>query len=381
MKKFTYVLFFLLGVVSSPVFSQTGSFTERMSNYKGPKIAVADCILLMDKVYTDPNLKNLENGDANLAQLRNAVNQIMISFDDFKGQYNKDEWFGLQMSDGFYLSGSLKSEESYSTYFDFLTDKQMNPQLLVLKAYIYDASRFDFSKDPIGKIRGDLEVELQKVGKTYSDIKEFAMYACDKGMVQEVVLQLAESAYIERTQEYKPGKGLALYFSDQNSYLGNAEFTLETCFPAEAQVTLADGSSKSIATIQPEDKLLGMYADGTLSVQNQVLATNIHSGNYPLLALRFEPVSVNFASAHSIQMPVYELVCTPNHPVKTTEGVKQASALQAGDQVYLYDATTQQITMATLVDSQKSVEKATCVYNLKTQTGNYWVNGVLVNVK
>ncbi|HAI75475.1 MAG TPA: hypothetical protein DCM08_04445, partial [Microscillaceae bacterium] len=240
---------------------------------------------------------------------------------------------------------------------------------------------YDFSKDPIGKIRGDLEIELQKVGKTYNDIREFAMYACEKGMVQELVVQLTEDSYNERTQEYKPGTGLALYFNDQNSFLGKSEFTSASCFPAEAQVTLADGSSKSIATIQPEDKLLGMDANGALSVQNQVLAIDIHSGNYPLLALHFEPISVSFASAQSTQMPAYELICTPNHPVKTTVGVKQASALQAGDQVYFYDVTTQQVITATLVDAQKSVEKASRVYNLKTQTGNYWVNGVLVNVK
>ncbi|HAI75909.1 MAG TPA: hypothetical protein DCM08_06635, partial [Microscillaceae bacterium] len=183
MKKFTYALFFLCCITSNKVFSQAGpgTFGERMSNYKGSKIAVAECILLMDKIYADPSLKNLENGDANLAQLRNTVNQIMMSFDDFKGQYNKDEWFGMQMSDGFYLSGSLKSEESAGTYFDFLTDKQMNPQLLVLKAYIYDAARYDFSKDPIGKIRGDLEIELQKVGKTTMILESLPCMLAKKG--------------------------------------------------------------------------------------------------------------------------------------------------------------------------------------------------------
>lgn len=173
------------------------------------------------------------------------------------------------------------------------------------------------------------------------------------------------------------------YFDLKKGY--DAPFRCEeaVCFPAFARVALPDGRQVHISKVRPGDLVLGYDARLGKVVPARVVRLDIHDEQaYPLVQLTIgaAPVYAGLDVAPGRYKPATELVLTPNHPVVTREGQQlRADELRPSDDVL--QLTPEASLETTRLSDRQPAGTAPIVYNLRTETGNYFVGGVLVGSK
>jgi hypothetical protein len=156
------------------------------------------------------------------------------------------------------------------------------------------------------------------------------------------------------------------------------------CFPAYARVALPDGRQVHISKVRPGDLVLGYDAQTGKTVPTRVQRLDIHDEqSYPLVQLTIGTPAMYaglLPGPGRPYKPAAELVLTPNHPVATATGQQlRADQLRPSDELLqLTPAATVETTH--LADRQEA-GTAPIVYNLRTETGNYFVGGLLVGAK
>ncbi|MCC3159551.1 Hint domain-containing protein [Hymenobacter sp. 15J16-1T3B] len=156
------------------------------------------------------------------------------------------------------------------------------------------------------------------------------------------------------------------------------------CFPAYARVALPEGREIHISKVRPGDVVLGYDALTGKTVPTRVLRLDIHDEQkYPLVQLTIGAQQV-YADLDSTPgrpyKPATELTVTPNHPIVTAEGQQlRADELRPSDNV-LQLGSAAAVETTHLTDRQDA-GAVPIVYNLRTETGNYFVGGVLVGSK
>ncbi|RTQ48241.1 hypothetical protein EJV47_17485 [Hymenobacter gummosus] len=173
------------------------------------------------------------------------------------------------------------------------------------------------------------------------------------------------------------------YFDLKKVY--DAPFKCEelVCFPAFARVALPDGRQVHISKVRPGDVVLGYDAQTGRPVPTRVVRLDIHDEQaYPLVQLTIgaAPVYAGLEMLVGRYKAATELVLTPNHPIVTRQGQQlRADELRPSDDV-LQLGTDAAVETTHLADRQ-AAGSARVVYNLRTETGNYFVSGVLVGSK
>lgn len=152
----------------------------------------------------------------------------------------------------------------------------------------------------------------------------------------------------------------------------------EYCFPAQGQVTLADGSLRPIADIRPGDRLWSWSESEQQPVLTTVTGVDRHERNrIPLLELGLVQPAVPLASQTATDLPLHQLLCTANHPLQTANGPVAAGDLRLGDELLLYQG--QQVVPVQVAYIRSGQHHTTTVYSLQTQRNlPFWVDGVLV---
>ncbi|KAA9327151.1 hypothetical protein F0P96_18110 [Hymenobacter busanensis] len=157
---------------------------------------------------------------------------------------------------------------------------------------------------------------------------------------------------------------------------------LATCFPAAARVMLADGREVAISRVRPGDEVLGYNAATGQTVKTRVTRLDIHDERkYELVQLTVGAPAI-YAGLTTPAAPATdatELLLTPNHPVLTADGqALRADELRPSDDLLRLAVAGVETTH--LADRQPAGSTG-IVYNLRTETGNYFVSGVLVGSK
>jgi|GEM_PF-4930582 len=155
-----------------------------------------------------------------------------------------------------------------------------------------------------------------------------------------------------------------------------------TCFPAQALVTLADGRKQAIATITAGTLVQSYDARTGLISTTRVSEVQVHAGQeYQLLRLRFS-TPAPLASANEAATPMLsatEVLATPNHPFVTAENeAVRADELSRNQAVPFAAASGFE---SAYMAERSSAGTVPVVYNLKTEAGNYFVEGMLVGDK
>ncbi|GGF23678.1 Hint domain-containing protein [Hymenobacter cavernae] len=157
---------------------------------------------------------------------------------------------------------------------------------------------------------------------------------------------------------------------------------LATCFPPSARVNLPDGRQVHISRIRPGDEVLGYDAAMGRLRPVRVQRVDIHSDHdYALVQLTIGTPAVyaDLGTAAALATPAIKLLMTPNHPIITADRqALRADQLQPSDEVLRLNENEVETTH--LADRQPA-GTAWEVYNLRTETGNYFVSGVLVGSK
>jgi hypothetical protein len=151
----------------------------------------------------------------------------------------------------------------------------------------------------------------------------------------------------------------------------------DVCFPAQALVTLADGSAKPIAEIKAGQKVASYNAQtGNLEIA-VVQEVQTHEGKAYAITTLLAANELVTASTTTQTAYIVALQATPNHPVLTQEGRKPMNQVKANDVLYVYNATSGAFDTFKVYAAQ-SAETVSKVYNLVTDKGNFLINGATV---
>ncbi|GAA4013064.1 hypothetical protein GCM10022408_27440 [Hymenobacter fastidiosus] len=191
---------------------------------------------------------------------------------------------------------------------------------------------------------------------------------------QVQLLASSSSAIYDLNKQYGELKGL---------YEKPFQCEQVVCFPASAQVALPNGRPVAIQTLRAGDVVLGYDAATGQLVPTRVLRLDVHREQvYPLVQLTIGPPAV-YAGLQSVaaysSKPAAELVLTPNHPLILDDGqLRRADQLLPSDEVVQLGFGGVETNSLT---ARQPAGAAAVVFNLRTETGNYFVTGILVGSK
>ncbi|MFN8356583.1 MAG: Hint domain-containing protein [Spirosomataceae bacterium] len=160
---------------------------------------------------------------------------------------------------------------------------------------------------------------------------------------------------------------------------GKEEDKYEYCFPAESQVMLADGGSKSISQLQPGDRILSFEPTSKQFTVSTVQRLAIHQNRtFSLVQLGLIKASERISTGPA-QWDIKTIEATANHPIYTVTGKKSVEQLEVGEKVYLLeDGRVSEYEVFVKQTDKRNVSE---VFNVVADKPTYFVNGVLVFVK
>ena len=153
-----------------------------------------------------------------------------------------------------------------------------------------------------------------------------------------------------------------------------------SCFPADAMITMADGTQKKICEIEAGDFIQSYDLVSLRYISVPVDEIIIHNGKFELIEIAAINAENYSAGLNYLASSEFKMTATPDHPVFTSEGVKIISDLREGDQIIsIY--SQQKVLTGTILKCEKTNRIEDRVFNLKTNNYPYFVNGVLVMMK
>ena len=156
---------------------------------------------------------------------------------------------------------------------------------------------------------------------------------------------------------------------------------IEYCFPAEARVTLADGTTKAIADVQTGESVLSFNPKTKEAETATVQRVHVHANqSFKITRLTLvDPASLETARADEGRFLVETtLEGTANHPVLTATGRKSLGEVRVGETLFWHEAGTNALKAYRVFTAQPAFRRTGTVFNLVTDQPTYLVNGVLV---
>ncbi|CAN5870779.1 hypothetical protein BH24BAC1_BH24BAC1_33620 [soil metagenome] len=153
------------------------------------------------------------------------------------------------------------------------------------------------------------------------------------------------------------------------------------CFPAFAQVRMADGSLKAISAVKAGDLVMAYDAAREGKHETTVKAVSVHGRDEGISLTQLTLVAVEdiLASAGPlVRSAALTLEATGNHPVHTREGRKEVRQIREGDVLYAFDHASQAFREYRVEQVQPDGRVVKEVYNLHTASGNYLVEDLVV---
>ncbi|MEZ0539491.1 Hint domain-containing protein [Fibrella arboris] len=149
------------------------------------------------------------------------------------------------------------------------------------------------------------------------------------------------------------------------------------CFGPQSLVTLADGTQQAIVDVREGDLVMSYDAATKTVGSTRVTALNTHpmATETTLVGIWTVPTDELTASTVFMPSPAQLLEATANHPVLTAAGRKPLGDIAVGELVYRHDNG---VTYPARVVRTGSTGRATTVYSLRTEKGNYVVAGTVV---
>lgn len=172
---------------------------------------------------------------------------------------------------------------------------------------------------------------------------------------------------------------LAKEFSGVLAMKGKEEDKYEYCFPATAQVSMADGNLKNISEVKIGDKVLS-YNILTKKPQITIVQKlQIHENKqFDISRVLLIDPSQSMTASLGVKYNLKALDATANHPILTDKGMVKMGDLKVGNQVYVFDSETNTFKNYKIFITQPSNSKVSKVYNLLTEKENYLINSVVV---
>lgn len=154
------------------------------------------------------------------------------------------------------------------------------------------------------------------------------------------------------------------------------------CFAADASVTMADGSLKSISAVAVGDLVKSYDVVTKTVVTSPVTRVDTHKSTgsaaaFTLARIWLVPMQETTAGLGSLTAPTV-LEATANHPLLTAQGRKKMDEVNTGETVYHYEAATRTLKPFRVIRAEQAGRQVMAVYNLATEQGNYVVDETVV---
>ena len=147
-------------------------------------------------------------------------------------------------------------------------------------------------------------------------------------------------------------------------------------FPANAPVTMADGSVKSIADVRVGEHVK-TCKDGKTTITQVKQIDVFNQPTSALTAVYLRPAE-DRATPESPVVPALLLEATPHHYVQTNHGRKRMKKLSKKDILYHYEPSTGIVSTWKVGAVQENARRVSKAYNLETVDGTYLVDNVMV---
>jgi hypothetical protein len=157
----------------------------------------------------------------------------------------------------------------------------------------------------------------------------------------------------------------------------------DICFPGNMQVAMADGSTKMLSDIKAGDKVITVDAITKKAATTVVKTLAEHEAkNYALTQILLLSVNeTTTATAITIQISSKELTVTPNHPILTIGGEKQAGQVKENDIILCKEQNgfCIEYKVFNVTEIKGALQK---VYNMVAESGDtFMINDVMVKQK
>ena len=161
----------------------------------------------------------------------------------------------------------------------------------------------------------------------------------------------------------------------------SATYGNDICFTGDNEVELGDGSNKLLKDIVEGD-IIKSYDPG---LQKESLVTvrslTVHPPkNYAVTELQLIRTQ-EFETVNSHQVVIYSntLKATPNHPVKTANGITSIGKVKTGDRIVCYNDRQNAYEQFTVWNKREFTEGVQPVYNIVADGGESFImNSVIV---
>ncbi|MGV3599593.1 MAG: Hint domain-containing protein [Dyadobacter fermentans] len=147
-------------------------------------------------------------------------------------------------------------------------------------------------------------------------------------------------------------------------------------FSANAPVTMADGSVKSIADVRVGEHVKTCKNGKTATTQVKQIDI-FDQPTLPLTAVYLRPAH-HHATPDSPIVPALLLEATPDHKVQTNHGRKRMKKLSKKDILYRYEPSTGIVSSWKVGAVQTNARRVKKAYDLETVDGTYLVDNVMV---
>jgi hypothetical protein len=155
-----------------------------------------------------------------------------------------------------------------------------------------------------------------------------------------------------------------------------------SCFPGSEMVLMADFSEKTINQLIIGDEILSLNKETGILEKTIILEIQQHTGNYKLLEIFYSDGSnLTSTTKKDFSSSTRLIKLTENHPIMTISGFKPARYLKTGDEIFIFNSLNKQIEKVKIEKLAEPNEAANNVYNLKLNSENYIVDGVIVMMK
>lgn len=257
-----------------------------------------------------------------------------------------------EMRKPYFITGDDKVKKRIDLYKVVAKDGLQELGLMIFytneKGNVYKACMPNFTAD--GKVWEKYFEDIHAIDRT------------EKNFVLKLSYILSKEMGFQLYKSLNAGKDL----SEEAAHYGN-----DICFTGNQSVFMAGGATKMIQDIEPGDRVMTVDPVTKQSMVVTVKKLVIHEEkNYAIVRLTMR---------HNDKVRVIEL--TPNHPMQTGNGQKQAGSLYIGDILFVYDAVEKNQNLFTLMEKTEFARGRQKVYNIETDKGTTLVVNEVVVLK
>jgi len=210
-----------------------------------------------------------------------------------------------------------------------------------------------------------------KVWKKYFE----DIHAIDK-LEQNFVLKLSYVLSKEVGYQLYKAQNQGKDLSKESATYGN-----DICFPGDQQVTLANGTRKTLASLQRGDEVLTVnpLTKATAIIKVNSLVEH-EAKNYAITHLVLQRADKRITpNGSEIMLSTRTLEATPNHPVQTHTGTTQMGAVRENDTVLCLNKASGNYEPFTVISKKEYAGGVQKVYNIIAGDGTpFLMNDVVV---